>query len=363
MKYYTEHTGYAGAMDCLQTIGGQLFPAKRKDGTSTVVRGKECYTFWSPDSKSYGQCGLLADNISFPHEHFTPGRIASFLLEKVVGIDPSYGTPDPVFIKLAKDGFHWHYTHVETGYHYYLLEFDLCAAYATSLGQFDSPYFSMNQQTTPNPSVMESLRVALAIVPKWMRLVMLGQMATHKMTFVTMPNRANGDYKLKWQTINKIKYGYAFNQVHRSILRVYRLLEAVHKIGGDSIKRIHTDSFTLSADCDTTIEAEIFKLLDDKGFSYSCKAQGSSHFFGLNSGIIGRKFVGVPFEIREQIRALPEKPKRVYITPEQLERWGVRGVVGDKPSEALPVERVHYEQVELKLERDTRNTKSNSRFA
>lgn len=363
MKYITEHTGYAGAIDCLQTIGGQLFPSKRKDGTSTVVKGKECYTFWDADSKSYHKCAQLAKDISFPHEHFTPGRIAKFLLEEVVGIDPAIGSPDPIFVRLAKDGFHWHYTHVETGYHPYLLEFDLCAAYATSLGQFDSPYFSMNRLTISDPLAMESLRVALATVPKWMRLVMIGQMASHRMTFATMPRRAEGCYQLKWQTINKIKYGDAFNRTHQAILRVYRLLESIHKIAGTSIKRIHTDSFALPVDCDTRIEAEIFQLLDDKGFSYSCKAQGSSHFFDLNSGIIGRKFVGVPFEIRESIKALPAKPRRVFITPEQLERWGVRGVVDDAPCAPAQAEKFIPVQLELGVNVSGRRESNYSRFA
>lgn len=182
------------------------------------------------------------------------------------------------------------------------------------------------------------------------------------MTFATMPNRASGDYKLHWNTIRKISYGYAFNRAHQSILRVYRLLERIHKIGGSAVKRIHTDSFTLSVDCLSSVEAEIFQLLDDKGFSYSVKAQGTSHFFGLNSGIVGRKFVGVPFEIREQIKALPSKPKRVYISPEQLERWGIRGAVADSQpamSEAVAINPV---QLEMELGSGRNGAQAYSRF-
>ena len=192
---------------------------------------------------------------------------------------------------------------------------------------------------------------------------MIGQMATHRMTFATMPNRKSGDFRLKWNTIEKVKYGYAFNRTHQAILRVYRLLEAIHKIGGDAIKRIHTDSFALSADCVPTIETEIFALLDDKGFGYSCKAQGTAHFFELNSGIIGRKFIGVPFEIREKIKNLPQKPRRVFITDEQLERWGIRGVVSDTGVPNCPSVHVQEEQLELEIENEQRPAANYQRFA
>lgn len=362
-KHFKEFSGYAGALNCLEKIGGQLFPGKGRDSSHTVNCGGSSYTFWEPNSKRYQQCRLLAEDVSFPHEHFTAGRIAKHIIENVCGINPKEGYPEKRFIQLAQDGFHWHYTHVETGYHPYLLEFDLCAAYATSLGQFDGIYFQMNPQKTSGHMEMENLRVALASVPKWMRMILVGQMAAHRMTFATMPNRKEGSVALKWQTIRSIKYGGAFNRTHQAILRVYRLLEAIHERGGDSIKRIHTDSFSLSADCPTDVEASIFGLLDDKGFSYSVKAQGTSHFFDLNSGIVGRKFVGVPFEIREQLRALPSKPRRVFITPEQLERWGVRGVQDDTKVQENEGRVDTYSQLSIEGLNVTRTPENPSRFA
>lgn len=363
MKYHTEHTGYAGAIDCLQTIGGQLFPCKRRDGVSTIVKGKEVYSFWEPNSKSYGKCRQVAEDFAFPHEHFTPGRVAKFILEEICGVKPKRGRPDPIFLKLARDGFHWHYTHVETGYHPYLMEFDLCAAYATSLVRYESLYFSMNQRTIADDGSMRNLRALLPSVPKWIRLVMLGQMAAHRMTFATMPDRHLGDLSLKWQTISKVSYGDAFNRTHQAILRVYRILQRIHSIGGVHVKRIHTDSFALSPEIDVQAESEIFQYLDSEGFSYSLKAQGSSHFFCLNSGIIGRKFVGVPFEIREALRALPEKPRRVYLTPEQLERWRVRGVADDRTRAGDSNTEVTFTQLELAGTSDVRRSGIDPRFA
>lgn len=362
-RYHTEFTGYAGAVDCLATVGGQLFSGKPKDGSHTVVKGKEIYTFWNKNSKNYARCHALALDVSFPHEHFTPGRISKHIIREVVGLKPATGTPDGVFVRLAKDGFHWHYQHVETGYHPYLLEFDLCAAYAASLVRYGSLFFSMSQGEMTDGGLMRNLKVALESVPKWMRLTMLGQIASHKMTFATMPERKNGSFRLQYQTISKIDYGYAFNQVHRAILRLYRVMERIHSIGTHSIKRIHTDSFALSVDCDREVESQIFDYLDDQGFSFSVKGQGSAHFFDLNSGIIGRKFVGVPFEIREQIKALPQKPRRVHITAEQLERWGVRGVLPDRGEGETSRIQEPPVQLELGISINDRTAGFDSRFA
>lgn len=362
-KYFTEHTGFAGAIDCLSTIGGQLFCGKGLDSASTVMSGKNVYTFWQPNSKSYAKCRQVAQDVGFPHEHFTSGRIGKYILKEVCGVKQEAGKPDPIFIRLARDGFHWHYTHIETGYHPYLMEFDLCAAYATSLGQYESLYFSMSQKTIADDGVMQNLRVALQSVPKWMRMILIGQLTSHRMTFATMPNRKQGDCKLKWTTISNIPYGYAFNQAHRAVLRVYRILEAIHRIGGIHVKRMHTDSFALSPEISPEAESEIFQYLDSQGFSYSLKAQGTAHFFCLNSGIIGRKFVGVPFEIRDSLKALPQKPRRLFLTPEQLERWGVRGVVDDAPPALRESSNITAHQLELGLTNERPDGRIYERFA
>lgn len=345
--FHTHHSGYAGALVLMEKCGGQLFPRRGRDGTTTLVIGQQVHTFWEEDSHRYFQCKVLAEDIGFPHENFTPGRLAKYIIRDICGLPDELGQPDDRILQLARNGFHWHYTHVETGYHPYLLEFDLCQAYATSLAQFGSFCFSMSQPTINDCGSLENLRNLLPSLPKWIRLVMVGVIASHRMTFATMPNRKSGDVSLKFTTIREVKYGQAFNQVHRAILRLYRVCKRLHSIGGIHIKRMHTDSFALSVDCPNAVEQNIFEYLDEQGFSYTCKAQGTAHFLDLNSGIVGRKFIGVPCEVREAIKAQPVPNRRVHITSEQLQRWGIRGVLADTGSDRSGQQAAEPIQLEL----------------
>ncbi len=344
MKYETHHTGYAGALVCLQEKGGTMFPRKGKDGVSTVNSGQTTYSFWEPNSVNYHRCKQLAEQLNFPHEHFTSGRIAKYILKDICGLNPEGTYVEPRILELARDGFHWHYTHVETGYHPYLLEFDLCQAYATTLVKYENFFFNMSIPTPHDSDSLTNLRELLPVLPKWMRMVMLGIIASHRMTFATMPNRASGDCSLKWVTISKVNYGAAFNQVHRAILRLYRFCQRLHEIGGHHIKRMHTDSFALCGECPSSVESSIFDFIQEGGYEVTCKAQGTSHFLSLNSGIVGRKFIGVPCEVRESIASQNERRRRVYLTASQQERWASRGVLPDRHR---PLERtVDYIQTE-----------------
>lgn len=330
MKYFTEHGGYAQALDCMQLIGGSLFPRRRKDGTTTLVCGKQTYTFWEPNSKSYAKCKLLAEEMNFPHEHFTPGRVSKHILKEICGLKPDDSPPDKRMLQLARSGHHWHYLMCEPGYHSYLVEFDIKSAYTSSLLNYKSFLWSMREGEVDDCGALENFKNLLPAIPKWIRLVLLGQVASHRMTFATMPNRKQGDYSMKWTTFEKVSYGRAFNQVHRAILRLYRCMQRIHSIGGSHIKRMHTDSFALSLDCPESIELGIFEYLDDVGLTTTVKAQGSSHFFDVNSGIIGRKFIGVPHVVREELKQLERKPVRRLITEEELNRWGWREVKRDE---------------------------------
>lgn len=349
MQYTTQHSGYPGALLFFQENGGQFIPRKRKDGTSTVVLGKSVHTFWEPDSTSYHKCKAAAISFGFPHEHFTPGRLAKFILKEVCKLEPKGTEPDRKIIQLAKDGFHWHYTHVIPGYHPYLLEFDLCSAYATSLASQESFFFNQFAAVPSDGGSLANFRALMPSLPKWLRMIILGTIASHRMTFGVMPNRASGDFKIIWKTIHKIDYGAAFNQVHRAILRVYRVMRRIHEIGDIHIKRMHTDSFALSGDCPTQVESDIFDYLANQGFEVACKAQGTSHFLDLNSGIIGRKFIGVPLEIRTVLSAQKLKPKRYYLDNHSAALWEHRGIQADTERKGQPFSTLTGEQLNLDI--------------
>lgn len=337
-RYFTHEGGYIAALGYLRDNGGCLFPAKRHDGSSTVVIGDKIHTFWERDSLNRAKVQETARQFGFDPEHATGGRLAKWILRDICGLHTTKNPPDSRFLELARAGFHWHYTHVEVGRHQYLLEFDIVAAYMTSLLSQSSLKFSLLEGEKDDGGALDCLRQISSQLPKWLRLIIIGTIASHRMQYLTLTPGLNGYPNLKCHTVNKVEYGDAFNAVHRAIFRVYRTCENIHKLGGQHIKRMHTDSFALTGDCPVSIESDIFNYLDSCGFSYSCKSQGSAIFFNLNEGLIGSKFVGSRTAVREQWNALERKPKRFKLAKPARERWGNRGVVFDTSAyvESLP---------------------------
>lgn len=319
--YQSHDSGYAGAMLHLKRFGGQFYPAKGRDGTSTIVRGSQVHTFWEENSLNRPKVAQAARDFGFDPTHATPGRLARWILRDICNLNCSRTDPEKRFIQLAKDGFHWHYTYIEPGRHDYLLEFDLKAAYFTSLMQEKSFFYSLKYGDMPDSGALECLRSIAPAMPKWLRLTLLGTIASHQMTFATLTTGSNGYDELKFTTIRKIDYGAAFNCVHRSILRLYRVMQRVHEMGGSYIKRMHTDSFAFQWDVPESIASQIFDYLDRQGFAYTCKAQGSAFFWNLNEGFIGRHFVGSRAAVREGISQFPQKPRLLILSKHNARFW------------------------------------------
>lgn len=344
--HFTYHTGYAGAYDLLLKRGGQFFPRKGSDGTTTVLLGSQVHTFWEPESTNYARVQDAARYYNFPEKSATSGRLARFILKDVCGLDASWSDPGRRFKQLAEDGFHWHFTHVIPGQYDYLLEFDLCAAYATSLMQEETFLLSSDLCHRADNGALECLRALLPTMPKWLRMTIIGVVASHKMTFGTLKTGLNGYPELQWKTVRKIEYGEAFNCVHRAILRVYRVMQKVKELGADHIKRMHTDSFALSWDIPHGRESAIFAYLDSVQFPCVCKSQGSAVLFNLNEGVIGRKWIGVPAAVRQQLKELPVKPKRYQLSLFNGNLWREKAIVPEVEDNTKP-SHILYEQPEI----------------
>lgn len=349
--YYTLDGGYISAVECLREKGGCLFPAKRNDGSSTVVCGNKIYTFWENGSLNKAKVQEAAKRFGFDPEHATGGRLAKWILSDICGLDCAKESTDMRFLALAREGFHWHYTFVEEGHHPYLLEFDLQAAYMTSLLSASSLKYTLHQGYLDDSGALDCLREISPDLPKWLRLIIIGCLASHRMQYLTMGVGLNGYPELKSNFVNKVDYGTAFNAAHKAIFRVYRCMEQLHRIGGDHIKRIHTDSFALTGDCPCDIESQLFEYLDSLGFTSTCKAQGTGLFFNLNEGLIGRKWVGSRAGVRERLAELERKPKRYKLSKPARDRWGDRGVVFDTQDfiDSLPTAYVQHEIIDTNL--------------
>lgn len=357
-KYLVSEGGYAAAVELLQRRGGCLFPAKRRDGSSTVVIGNEIHTFWERDSLNRAKVVQVARQFGFDEEIATGGRIAKWILRDICGVHTTKSGYDKRFLALAREGFHWHYTYVQPGHYPYLLEFDIAAAYMTFLLSQPSLSFDLHNGYLDDGGALECLREIIPTMPKWLRLIIIGILASHRMQFFTMGTGSNGYPELKHHWANKVEYGTHFNAAHKAVFGIYRIMQRLHSIGGEHIKRMHTDSFALTGDCPGDIEQRLFDCVDSHGLSTSCKAQGSAVIFNLNEGIIGRKWVGSPVAVRDELARLESKPTRYKLGRKARERWGKRGVVFDSSDyiKSLPTAYVQGEIIDVDLYRKRDDT-------
>lgn len=301
--------------------GGQLFPGNGKGSANTVVCGRKTIVFWEPDSPKRAQVSQLCKELNLDPYAATGGRIARYLLGEIIQLPYEKTFWNKRYQRLAKSGQHWHYYHVEPWQFFYGAEFDIKSAYFSSLTQSKSLLYVEGKGYVDDSGAMDSLKVLVPSMPKWFRLQLLGVLASWQLKFLSPSNAEEDRGKLVVKTIPKIQYNAAFNCVHRAILRNYKIMEKIHLIGGGYIKRMHTDSFFLSWDCPVSVESEIFSYLESKGCEVSVKASGKAFFYDLNTGFIGRKFVGSKIDVIELMRANGQKMGRTNTPPQVSERF------------------------------------------
>ena len=322
--YATEIGGYPAALAYALKIDGQLFTGKTRDSAHTVVRGSNVVTFWEENSSARKNVLNAAKIFNFDGEHLTSGRLSRKILKEIVGLDAKGTYYGRSYRKLARNGFHWHYMKCIPGYHPYLIEFDLKSAYLTSLLKGRTFFYHELYGWQDDSGALENLREIEPLIPKWLRLTMLGIIASHKTTHYRVTKNEDGGVVITPKTISKVDFGAAFNAVHGAILRTYRTLKRVDEIAKGSCARIHTDSFAISPEIEEKKEAEIFELLSSKGFDTSVKASGSAHFINLNEGCIGKKLIGAKHEVESRFREENIKVRREFIDYECWCRWRER---------------------------------------
>lgn len=349
-KYEFREGDYLDAIAAFAQVGGRFYPQRSPDSPSTIVSGCNCITYWHPASRLLPKCRTLCRDLGFEWQGQSPGRIARLILKEIVGLEKQKHGWGKLYASMAKKGFHWHYTHVEEGYHPYLIEFDLKSAYFTSLFQGKSLLYHDYKGFIDDSGMLCNLKAIESILPKFMRLIILGVIASHKMQFYTVDRTIEDSFAMKLSTVPNIEYGTAFNAAHKAIRRTYELMRRIHSIGGDWIKRIHTDSFALTFDTPQEIESEIFGLLSRNGYPVSVKAQGSAHFLSLNEGIIGTKLIGAKDLIFKEFREKQIKIEKHELNYDEFVRWGQRQESIQTELELIEKQRkemAEYTQMEL----------------
>lgn len=299
-KYFQYQATYPEALAEFLLSGGLFFPSKTPDAPSTIVRGRSIFTYWPPQSALRAKVLSLALTFGCEHPAPTVGRVCRWFISDFLEL-PFEGTAwAKSYRALAAKGTHWHYLYVDTRDSYLGVEIDLKSAYFSSYLRGGSLLYSPRYGYLDDGLARDKLVAFLELVPKWFRLSMLGILAGHRMKFCTRGLTTSGTAELLFKSIPKISYGAAFNAAHRAIVRNYKILQKVHSLGGEWVRRIHTDSFFLDAHCPDVQERRIFDYLSDKGCEFSVKGVGNAYFWDVNTGIIGRKYVGAKAEVKRR---------------------------------------------------------------
>lgn len=310
MKYTDLIGTLPDAIDKVRNFGGRLYSGKYKDSCHTVVIGDQCFTYWNPKSKKRQELALLCEQFNILKEGQTGGRVARWFIEELIDLPYKNTYWDRNYRAIAKAGEHWHYCFVNPNKHFYGVEFDLKSAYFSSLFAGKSLLYQNNIGSMNDNGSLERLKELTPMLPKWFRVQLLGVLSSWKIGYWCRSANNNPEERLIFKTTYKIQYGAAFNAVHRAIIRNYKIMQKVHQIGGKYIERMHTDSFLLNIDCPESVEQNIHNYLAEKGAKVDIKNAGYSYFFDLNTGYIGKHFIGSVLDVKEKMREKSVKMKR-----------------------------------------------------
>lgn len=303
----TRHIIQKGTFETAQLAlskkGGQLFPARDDDGPFIHVVGSVVTTYWPEHSKRRGYVMELAKQLGFDPNIATTSRLIRFLLDDVMTVPYENTFFDIKWRGLALKGNHWHYLHCIPGKYEYCIEIDLVSAYWTAFTSQPSMLLGQHKTWIDDGGALESFKVLMLGLPKPFRLAFLGSLASWRHSFWTKDKKDPTGASLVLKQRTEIKYGAAFNATHRAILKVWKMMEAIHRLTGSDCVRIHTDGIILDCTNGMKWEAELEDFILGQGFDYSVKASGDTWLMDVNSGIIGRKIMGAHCMVADAARA------------------------------------------------------------
>lgn len=319
-SYFTQTGSFADALIFLCNNGGLLFKGRSQDHPNVVVRGSHVHTWWPSRSGLRGQVTEACNTFGFDPEHATAGRLARFILKEIVRLPEDESGWDGHYLRIARQGWHWHHMHCTPGYHGPCGEFDIKGAYAASLLSGESFLYDRKRGYLDDSGALENLRNLLPVIPKWLRMVLLGVVASYELSAYTL-DKSNPEGNLKEIKIRKVSHGAAFNAVHLAILRLYGDMAKILEIGEDDIVRTHTDCFWMKLSIEETVEEKIWKYLKKRGYEIACKRFGNAFLEDVNCGVIGGHRVGVPDRLRDLKERQQEKMRLAYERIAYPSRW------------------------------------------
>jgi hypothetical protein len=262
----------------------------------------------------------LATQIGFDPEIATGGRICRHIANEVIAIPYQETDFSSKWSRLAQAGTHWHYLYAKPGLYDYAVELDVKSAYWASFMTGKSTLLRGDGTWIDDGGRLEDFGVLMSTLPKWLRVSMLGQLASWKSEFYVRPQVPVTGWELEHKTFRQIKTGALFNATHRAIARVWKFMQALHSLLGDDCLRIHTDGVIINCSNGMDWEVPVEDLFRKWGFDYTVKGFGHCWIHDVNSVVLGQKIAGSKRYIRDEMVAQGVRINLAKLPPKD-HRW------------------------------------------
>lgn len=315
---------------------------------------KYCYTvvdnsarhvkyFWDLNNPKWQELDTIAAQLGFTGDCPSWSRLSKFVYETHVTPHKSGIRTHRDFERMAHLGCFWHFHKVVPGSHGNTFELDVKGAYARSVTKADSLWLVAPFRSADDGGAMERFKALIPILPKKMRLCLIGFLSSNTMTHWRKHPTREGE--LKKHCFFHCFDGGVFNRIHASLAGLFTFLEEMERIACQDIIRMHTDSLLVKTTISTKNLNALFRKAEQSGYELAVKGHGDAVLFDLNAGVIGGRIIGNPRSVliqwdnyikgieREALR-VAELDRRVAHLPYKNERFSIRQsreIIGMKP--------------------------------
>lgn len=305
---------------------------------------KSCYTvvcsstqhvryFWDTNHPKWHELDTIAETMGFTGECPSWSRLSRFVYETHVTNKKSGIRTHRDFELMAEKKYFWHFHKVIPGSHGNATELDIKGAYARSITRNESLYLIAPFRPADDGGAMERFKNLVPILPKKLRLCLVGFLSTNKMVQFYEDKKKPGE--LTKREIRLCYDGGVFNRIHASLAGLYTFLGEMERIAHADCIRIHTDSLLVKETIPTANLNAMMRLSKKEGYELAVKGHGNCVLFGLNEGVLGGRIIGNPRLILQQwdayIKGIEREATRVEALDKRLsglnyknERFSIR---------------------------------------
>lgn len=305
---------------------------------------KSCYTvvcaatqhvryFWDTNNPKWQELDDIAKMMGFPGEYPSWSRLSKHVFEAHVTDKKSGIRTHRDFEIMADRKFFWHFHKVIPGTHGNATEIDIKGAYAKSITRNDSLYLVAPFRPADDGGAMDKFRALIPILPKKLRLCLVGFLSSRTMTQFYEDKDFPGE--LRKRAFYHCYDGGIFNRIHASLAGLYTFLGEMERLASADCIRIHTDSILIKETIPTSSLNAMMRLAKKNDFELAVKGHGNAVLFGLNEGVLGGRIIGNPRLILRQwddyIRGIEREAtrvekldKRLSSLPYKNERFSIR---------------------------------------